>query len=567
MSASKWVFVFALLSLLSACSKESVFTGGTGTTRLNEVDYAIKQLLFTWPSVAGADTYRVLENPDGSSGYISISGNLPSTVNQFDYDIAVHLQEWNNASYILQSCTGTDCIDSTPRFATDSSAAIGYLKASNTGSNDSFGHSLAVSDDGDTVAVGAWAEDSESSLDGANNNFPASGAVYVYTRVANAWQGPALLKASNAGSNDQFGYSVALSSNGDTLAVGARYEASADAADPTNDLAAGAGAVYLFVRDAAGDWSEQAYIKASNVEAGNNFGRAVALSNDGNILAVGAPGEDGENGLLANSGAVYTFIRNGTTWSQQDYVKASDAASGDGFGSALSLNAGGTLLAVGAPLEDNGTNTNNGAVYLFSFGGVTWSQTTILRASDSGSDDNFGTALALSGNGTSLVVGAPFEDSDGLGTKSAFDSGAAYVFVNNGNWVEQAMLKAETVRAFDRFGISVAIGSADGDIIAVGADQEDGAATGVGGDQTLNTAFDAGAAYAFTRDAGLWTQHAYLKSSNTGFADHFGTAMAMSGDGQTLAIGATGEDSAATGIGGDQGDGVSSSNSGAVYLY
>lgn len=560
MSTSKWFFVFAIFSLLNACARESAFVG-TGTTRLNEVDYAIKQLLFSWPSVAEADTYRVLENPDGITGYVSISGDLPATVNTFDYDIAVHLQDWSNASYLLQSCTGADCIDSVPRFAMDSSAAIGYFKASNTDINDNFGHAVAVSDDGNTVAVGARAED------GANNNTPESGAVYVFTRIANAWQGPVLLRASNAGENDRFGYAVALSSNGDTLAVGAMNEASADAADPTDNFATGAGAAYLFARDINGDWSEQAYIKASNVEGGDNFGSAVALSNDGNILAVGAPGEDGEINLESNSGAVYTFIRNGTTWSQQAYVKAADAASGDGFGSALSLNAGGTLLAVGSPLEDNGTNANNGAVYLFSFGGVTWSQITILRASNSGSDDNFGTSVALSSSGTSLVIGAPFEDGDGLGTETALDSGAAYVFVNNGSWVEQAMIKPDPVRAFDQFGMSVAMGGINGDIVVVGADREDGAATGVGGDPQLNTSPDAGSAYVFTRDVGLWSQHAYLKSSNTGFDDRFGTAMAMSGDGQTLAIGAVGEDSAATGIGGDQGDGVSSSNSGAVYLY
>lgn len=566
MSSKRIIIVGVILLFLNACSRESAFVGN-GTLRLNEVDYAIKQLLFSWPGVTDADTYRVLENPDGNSGYTSISGDLPPTVNTFDYNIAVHLQDWSNASYILQSCTGTDCIDSVPRLATNSSAAIGYFKASNTGIDDNFGHAVAVSDDGNTVVVGAWAEDSESSVDGTNNNAPDSGAAYVFTRMANVWQGPVLLKASNAGNNDRFGYSLALSSNGNTLAVGARNEASADAANPANDLAGGAGAVYIFVRDAGGNWSEQAYIKASNVEAGDNFGWAVGLSNDGNILAVGAPGEDGETGLLTDSGAVYTFIRNGAIWSQQDYVKISDAASGDRFGSALSLNAGGTLLAVGSPLEDNGTNINNGAVYLFSFGGVTWSQTTALRASNSGSDDNFGASVALSSSGASLVVGAPFEDSDGFGTETAFDSGAVYIFVNNGNWGEQAMLKAETVRAFDRFGISVAIGSVDGDIVAAGADQEDGAATGVGGDPQLNSAFDAGAAYVFTREAGMWTQHAYVKSSNTGFADRFGTAMAMSGDGQSLAIGAIGEDSAATGIGGDQGDGVSSSNSGAVYLY
>lgn len=566
MSFTRLIFVLTVSIFLSACTNDEVFIG-VGGTGLNEIDYKIKQLSFSWPSVSGADTYRLLENPDGVSGYIQIDGDFPSTTTSFDHDIAVHLQDWTNASYILQSCVSGDCTDSAPRFATDSSAAIGYFKASNTGLNDTFGQAVAVSDDGNTVAVGAWAEDSDPAISETDDNLADSGAVYIFTRVADDWQGPVLLKASNAGSDDHFGFSVALSSNGNTLAVGARNEASGVATDPTNNLATGAGAVYIFVRDANGDWTEEAYIKASNVEADDNFGWMVALSNDGNVLAVGAPGEDGEAVIVRDSGAAYTFTRNGTVWSQQDYVKASDAASGDSFGSALSLNAGGTLLAVGAPLED-GTNSNNGAAYIFSFGGSVWNQTAVLRASNSGDTDNFGTSVALSSSGTSLVVGAPFEDSDALGNnENVLDSGAAYVFVDNGSWVEQAMIKSATARAFDRFGISVAIGSINGDIVVVGSDQEDGAATGVGGDPQLNTAFDSGAAYVFTRDAGSWSQHAYLKSSNTGFTDHFGGAMAMSGDGQTLAIGAIGEDSDATGIGGDQGDGVNSSDSGAVYLY
>ncbi len=566
MSGLRFVVVLSLTLLASACSDDAAFVGGG--TRLNEIGYQIKQLQFSWPSVPDAETYRILENPDGVSGYTPITGNLPATTFSFNRDIAVHLQDWNNVSYILQSCIGTDCASSTARFATDSVAAIGYLKASNTGREDNFGQAVAVSGDGNTVAVGAPAEDSEPALGASNDNFPDSGAVYLFTRVGDVWEGPVMLKASNAGSNDQFGYAVALSSNGDRLAVGARNEASAVAAEPANNFAAGAGAVYIFVRDSNGDWSEETYIKASNVESGDNFGWAVRLSNDGNILAVGAPGEDGETGLLSNSGAVYTFVRNGTSWPQQDYVKASDAASEDRFGSALSLNAGGTLLAVGAPQEDSGTNTNNGAVYVFSFGGLTWSQTTIQHASNSGSNDNFGTSVALSSSGTSLVVGAPFEDSDGLGDNdNELNSGAAYIFINNGGWLEQAMIKAGVVDAGDQFGVSVAFGTFSGDIAVIGADQEDGAAAGVGGDPQLNTANDAGAAYVFTREAGIWTPHAYLKSSNTGSADRFGTAMAISVDGQTLAIGAMGEDSAAIGIGGEQGDGVNSGNSGAVYLY
>lgn len=559
MSALRFVVVLSLTLLASACSDDAVFVGGGGT-RLNEIGYQIKQLRFSWPSVPDAETYRILENPDGVSGYMPITGNLPVTTLSFNRDIAVHLQDWNNARYLLQSCIGSDCTNSTARIATESTAAIGYFKASNTGMDDNFGQAVAVSDDGRIVAVGAWAEDSDPAVGDDNDNLPQSGAVYLFTRVAEVWEGPVMLKASNADSGDQFGYAVALSVDGSTLAVGARSEASADATDPDNNLFPGAGAVYLFVRDGNGDWIEEAYIKASNVEAGDNFGHAVALSDSGNTLVVGAPGEDGAAGLIPNSGAVYTFNRGVGGWAEQDYLKASNASAGDGFGNVVSLNGTGNVLAVGAPFAD----VNSGAVYLFS---VTtgWNETALLRAANAGVNDNFGASLALSGDGLNLVVGAPFEDSDGLGDNdNEFDSGAAYVFINSGGWLEQTMLKAGVASAHDQFGVSVAIGG--GDNVAVGADREDGAAIGVGGDPQVNTEIDAGAGYIFTRDAGAWSQHAYLKASNTEFSDNFGTAMAMSADGQTLAVGATGEDGAGTGIGGEQLDNTTL-GSGAVYLY
>lgn len=566
MSAARIVFVVALAILIHGCSggDERI---GTGATLLNAIGYKIKQLSLSWSSVPGADTYRLLENPDGVTGYSQIGADLPSTTTTFDHDIAVHLQDWANASYILQSCMAGDCVSSGARFATDSRLAIGYFKASNTDFDDNFGQAVAVSDDGNTLAVGAWEEDGV---------FPGSGAVYVFTREAGVWQGPVYLKASNAGNGDQFGYSLALSGDGLTLAVGAWQEAG-NGTGQSDDNATGAGAVYLFVRAGVGSvWTQQAYIKASNAEAGDNFGQAVTLSDDGNTLVVGATGEDsagstqgeGDNSA-SGAGAVYTFTRSAAVWSQQVYLKASDAAADDGFGNALSISADGSVLAVGASHEDDGANTNNGAAYVFSFAAATgWSEDQVLHASNAGTNDNFGASLALSGDGVTLAVGAPGEDSDGVGdNEDALDSGAVYVFTDSAGWNQPARIKPAFVEAGDQFGFSVAIGGAGGDILAAGANREDGAATAVGGDALLNTAPLSGAGYAFTRDAaGVWEQQAYLKATNTELGDSFGSAMAMSGDGKTLAVGAINEDSAASGIAGPQGDN-STSNSGAVYLY
>src|SRR6267154_4372352 len=152
--------------------------------------------------------------------------------------------------------------------------------------------------------------------------------------AANAWnpKSIAYIKASNAKKDDQFGLTVALSGDGNTMAVGATAEDSAAKGingNQTDHSALNAGAVYFFVRS-GGNWVQQAYVKASNAKAGDQFGASLALSGDGNTLAVGATGESssatGVNGnqadtSMAGAGAVYVFRRSGGTWSQQAFVK------------------------------------------------------------------------------------------------------------------------------------------------------------------------------------------------------------------------------------------------------
>ncbi|MCX7800604.1 MAG: FG-GAP repeat protein, partial [Fimbriimonadales bacterium] len=210
-----------------------------------------------------------------------------------------------------------------------------YIKASNTGAGDEFGTRVALSADGNTLAVGARLEDSNATgVNGnqSNNSASDSGAVYIFTRSGSTWSQQAYIKASNTEAFDNFGYSVALSADGNTLAVGAPGEDSNATGVNGNQLdnsASASGAVYIFTRSGS-TWSQQAYLKASNTEAGDGFGFSVALSGDGNTLAVGSRFEDsnatGVNGnqwdnSAINSGAVYIFTRSGITWSQQAYIK------------------------------------------------------------------------------------------------------------------------------------------------------------------------------------------------------------------------------------------------------
>lgn len=195
-------------------------------------------------------------------------------------------------------------------------------------------------------------------------------------------------------------------------------------------------------------WTQQTYVKASNTDAVDQFGTSIALF--GNMLAVGAPYESsaatGVGGNQASnsaphSGAVYVFVSNGTSWTQQAYIKASNTDPNDMFGGSIALS--GTTLAVGARYEGstaigvggdetiNSTNWN-GAVYVFTRSGSTWTQRDYVKASNTGADDQFGGSVALSSS--TLAVGAINEDSgaSGIGGDEADNStersGAVYVY-------------------------------------------------------------------------------------------------------------------------------------------
>jgi HJR/Mrr/RecB family endonuclease len=333
-----------------------------------------------------------------------------------------------------------------------------YVKASNTDRYDGFGGHLAISADGNTLAVGATGEGSDAAGingDELDNNAAYAGAVYVFLRAGGTWTQQAYVKASNSQGSDIFGASVALSADGNTLAVGANLEHSGAlgvGGDQWDETASFAGAVYVFTRSGV-TWSQQAYVKASNTQADALFGKSLALSADGNTLAVGAIGEsssatgiDGDQGnrTAIQAGAVYVFTRAGGAWSQQAYVKASNTARNNGFGETVALSGDGNTMVVGAIHEAgdakgiNGSAGNtapsSGAAYVFARAGTTWTQSAYLKASNTQANDQFGSSLALSADGTTLVAGAPQEGSKAVGiqgnqsNEGAPNAGAVYVY-------------------------------------------------------------------------------------------------------------------------------------------
>ncbi len=443
-----------------------------------------------------------------------------------------------------------------------------YVKASTNIADLWFGYGMAIS--GDTLVVGA---PNDSSLGKGVNasqtqdvtNGWASGAVYVFVRVGGNWSFQAYLKASNPDLMDFFGGSVAI--DGDLLVVGAGdpivshvgegSKATGINGDQGDNSAPYAGAAYVFVRNGT-TWSQQAYLKADNTAKDQEFGAAVAVS--GETVVVGQPHSD------KGKGRAYVFARAGDIWSQQTMLQPSQSAGG-AFGSSVSID--GDTVVVGAALERTMTG-DGGAAYVFTRTGGIWSEQAYIRASNHTFGDQFGRSAALSGN--TLVVGAAGESSKATGVggdqsdTSLKDAGAAYVFTRTaGVWGQQAYLKASNTNAKDEFGLSVAIA---GDRVAVGAIGESSQVTGLNGDASNNSAPGAGAAYLFVRAAGVWSQFAYLKASNPDAGDLFGGSVALWGD--TVVVGAArpggGEASNATGINGNQADN-SMPGAGAVYVF
>ncbi|MCP4276902.1 MAG: hypothetical protein GY779_11195 [Gammaproteobacteria bacterium] len=557
----------------------------------------VNRVWFDWSDYEGTVYYKLFVNPDGASGYTQLLTNFydfgAENFSSWD-EVSVHLADWVNASYMVEAygAGGVLLASSAPESIVPVMIdAIGYLKAINTQAGDGFS-SVALSGDGRTLAVGAPGEDSDQA---PNFNVEESaGAVYIFKR-GSTWIPRGYVKANNAGAEDQFGLKVALSYDGNILAVGAPYEDSNgvgvdDYPNNGDDFAyLNSGAAYVF-EYSAGNWYQQAYVKASNTDPDEWLGYSIALSNDGTILAVGAPKEDsastGTNGNQADNtatsaGAVYLFNYNGSTWSQQAYIKASNTDAGDWFGGSIDLSDNANTLVVGAASEDSiatgidgnqsdDTASGAGAVYLFYYSGSSWNQQTYFKASNTEASDGFGGNLAISGDGKTLGVGSKEASNatgiDGDQTNNlAIYSGAVYLFIDtDAGWEQQAYIKASNTDERDYFGGSIAL-SSDGNILAVGADQEDSDAIGLDGNQD-NTGSQTGAAYVFTRSGITWSQQAYIKASNTGSYDYFGISVTLSDDGEKLAVGARRESSDSIGVNGDQSN-DSAESAGAVYLY
>ena len=656
---------------------------------------------------ADPDHFSISFQSGMDAGYDPVTGLddlLPGSLHALArLQVPVHLLPWGVGSYLTEACDASNNCSGDDRMLSggermleqsDSVAAIGYFKAPDLARKAQFGSSglsdiqvgppgslnnyvlfpaIALSDDGATLAVGAGnsanpstgtfvpgEEGYQAALGGSGQS--RRGATYVYRRSsAGQWTVEAFIKTPKAFADfSRFGFSVALSADGATLAVGAPAEDSSATgtfahgeegyqAALDDDGAPGNGAAYVYRRSGAGQWTVEAFIKAPVVgtaEEGSStsrdlFGSSVALSADGSALAVGAPYEDSsatgtfapsdadyqtaldDNGAR-RSGAVTVYRRSGAgQWTIEAFLKAPNAAAGKLFGfPGLALSRDGSLLATSsvrddssatgtfalsdagyqAALDDNGARRSGAATVYRRSGAGQWTVEAFIKAPVAGANDYFPASIALPSTGAVMVLGTPYEDSSATGVfppndagyqaalddNGASNSGAAYVYrrSSTGQWTVEAFVKPPVADvATDYFGVSVDL-SSNGVVMAVGSSGEDSSFSGVftsgfegfdaaqaNNDSGGSENFGIGAAYVYRRSsAGQWTVDAFIKPPNGSSItpDAFGSGVQLSGDGETLAVAAPFE-------GGDAAQPVSSgadaslardrASSGAVYLY
>jgi hypothetical protein len=311
------------------------------------------------------------------------------------------------------------------------------LTSDDGATDDYFGGFVSI--DGDTAIVGAhWAE-----VDGVSHR----GAVYIFTRDGEIWTQKTKLTASDA---YWLGHSVEI--NGDAIIAGARRAE----VNGINQQ----GAAYVF-RRSGDEWVLEARLAANDGMSLDEFGSSVAL--EGNIALVGSPGSDISE--VNDQGAVYVFERFGGNWIQQAKLVTNDGNTGNVFGHSVALSE--SIAVVGAPGTDIGGITNQGAAYIFTKVGATWTFVTALTSTDSEKDRSFGHQVFA--DGETVLVTSGRVDEEGNSTHNLI-----YVFTKlDGNWTQQDKLIASDENEGNGFGYSIAMNGNKLIAGAIGADVGD----------------------------------------------------------------------------------------------
>ncbi len=508
---------------------------GAPTAPVLKIRFTPKQLIFSWDKVADASHYRLLEDDGSGNGFRPLGGEIIST--SYRREIHFRPQGWRKNRYLLEACNSYDCSSSKELFIGDQiQPIIGRVESPTPDLSDYFGIVVALSADGSTLAVSAPGEDGKGE-EPADNSLREAGAVYIFNYDPNQgkWIFQSYLKAAPATESGRFGSALALSSDGNLLAVGASLEA-------------GGGAVYLFTRTGKeGEWARQAILKPAPVDGERRFGFSLALSNDASTLVVGAPTEQsasaGNETELLGAGAIYLYAREGNEWHLRSRLEPNKPVTMARFGQAVAIDQTGTQVAVGAETwsatpEQEGEG--EGAVFLFALdqAGKSWSQQALIQPELLHKGSRFGESVVISRDGNTLAVGASRE-SGGEGIPHA---GAVYLFRKlEGRWRQQHRIQAHNRGAHDEFGTALAFNQ-DASLLAVGAPFEDSSTLGVNEAQRDETSSNSGAVYLYALTPEKWRQLAYIKPTTDRVEERsygeFGTTISLSNDSTILAVGA-----------------------------
>jgi hypothetical protein len=356
---------------------------------------------------------------------------------------------------------------------------------------DYSGWSVSLSSDGSTLAIGAYAND---------GNGSHAGHVRVYQNISGTWTQVGA-DIDGEAKDDQSGYSVSLSSDGSTVAIGAPYN---------DGTGSNSGHVRIY-KNISGTWT-QVGADIDGEAARDRSGHSVSLSSDGSTLAIGAYRNDG-NGSYAGHVRVYQNISG--TWTQVGADIDGEAA-GDYSGYSVSLSSDGSTVAIGA-IGNDGTGSYAGHVRVYKNISGTWTQVG-ADIDGEAAGDNSGWSVSLSSDGSIVAIAAHYNDGNGL------YAGHVRIYKNiSGTWT-QVGADIDGEAADDHSGVSVSL-SSDGSIVAIGADYNDGDGS------------YAGHVRIYKNISGTWTQvGADIDGEAAG--DESGYSVSLSSDGSTVAIGA-----------------------------
>ena len=389
----------------------------------------------SWSLIGGAD--KDLFKIDSSTGALSFH-SVPDYENPGDTD--------TNNSYIV-IVRATDSGGNT----SDQTVTIRVIDVASTWTQvgndidgeseyDYSGGSVSLSADGSVVAIGATG-------DGVNDLSSGRGHVRIFKNVSGTWTQVGN-DIDGEATGDKSGGSVSLSEDGSVVAIGATG----------NEFS---GHVRIF-KNVSGTWT-QVGNDIDSEATGDNSGVSVSLSNDGSLVAIGATGNDGVNGN--NSGHVRIFKNVSGTWTQvgNDIDGESE---GDKSGRSVSLSSDGSVVAIGA-INNKGNGTISGHVRIFQNISGTWTQVG-NDIDGEGEYDTSGFSVSLNADGSVVAIGATGND----GVKGAY-SGRVKIFQNvSGTWT-QVGNNIDGEAKYDSSGHSVSL-SADGSVVAIGAYTNDG---------------------------------------------------------------------------------------------